>query len=168
MTAKLGSWILAILMTAAAPAAQAACDLGAGADATAAARAAQIGASLPLTYVGTFQWDGSPGVQHVTMSFSGCEVGGAVRLVGRGTYLDSGTNIDVIADVKGEAIVVVERNPRDGTGGFITAGRHRGDIAPDLSRICAVWVTDADGSTGRLRLGLTAADAEGCGAPFTS
>ena len=169
MTAGLRSWILGFLMMAALPAtASATCSFGPSADATAAAQSAQIGASLPLTYVGTFQWDGSPDVQHVTMAFSACEVGGAVRLLGRGAYLDSGTRIDVIADIKGDAIVVLERNPEGGLGGFITAGRHSGDIAPDLSRICAIWVTDADGSTGQLRLGRTEEDAARCGAAFTS
>jgi len=168
MRARLRSWVLAMAMAAAPSMAAAACTAGSGADPGVAAQAARIEAALPLTYVGTFQWDGSTGVQHVTMSFVDCVVDGSLRLVGRGAYLDSGTRIDVIADVVGSAIVLLERNPEGGKGGFITAGRHSGDIAPDLSRICAIWVTDGDGSTGRLRLGRTAEDAERCGVPQVS
>lgn len=157
-----------VLMMGLASTARAACDPGAAADPAMAAQAAQIGAALPLTYVGTFQWDGSDAVQDVTMSFSRCSIGSSIRLLGRGAYLDSGARIDVIADVAGTAIILLESNPEGGVGAFVTEGRHSGDIAPDLSRICAIWVTDRDGSTGRLRLGRMAEDAERCGVHFTS
>lgn len=146
--------------------AYAACDPGSASDPRLGVQAQQIGAVMPLSYVGTFQWDGSINRQPVAMSFSGCVVDGTVRLIGRGRYLLSGTEIDVVADVAGPDITLIERNPQGGHGAFIVAGHHEGEIAVDLSRICAIWVTDGNGQTGRLRLGRTEQDADACFKPL--
>jgi len=147
---------------AAAGAAQAGCDVGATANPAATVQAEAIAAALPLAYVGSFQWDGSADVQHVAFAFSGCVVGGKVGLIGSGVYLDSETRIDLVAEVAGPRITLFERNPEGGHVPFVVDGRHEGDIAVDLSRICAVWRMDDGSATGRLRLGRTPEDAEAC------
>lgn len=160
-------WALAVLIGIAMPgAAHALCDEGAAADQMSALQAQQIGQALPLAYVGTFQWDGDSREQPLTVYFYACELDGTVQLVGSGHYLHSDTRIDVIADVHGLSVVLVERNPQGGVGPFIVDGRHEGDIAPDLTRICAVWTTNDTGRTGRLRLGRTPEDAQGCFEPL--
>ncbi len=145
--------------------AEAGCGPGATTNPATAVQAEAIAAALPLAYVGNFQWDGSATVQPVAFAFSGCVVGGKVHLIGRGVYLDSGTNIDVVAEVAGSRITLIERNPEGGNGLFVIDGRHEGDLAIDLSRICAIWQMDDGSGTGRLRLGRTAEDAEQCFEP---
>jgi hypothetical protein len=151
---------------AAASGARAGCDLGATTDPATAAQAEAISAALPLAYVGSFQWDGSDELQRVAFSFSGCVVGGKVSLIGRGVYLESGTEITVVAEVVGPDITLFERDPEGGNGLFVTDGRHQGEIAVDLSRICAVWTMDDGSASGRLRLGVTLDDAELCFQPL--
>ncbi|MEZ5669423.1 MAG: hypothetical protein R3F55_18700 [Alphaproteobacteria bacterium] len=138
-----------------------ACE-GTTADPAIAAQAQAIGGALPLAYVGTFQWDGAPQGDPVAFTFTDCRIDGVILLNGTGQYLASGTTIDLLGRLAGGKIVLFEANPRDGRGGFVTDGRHHGSIAPDLSRICATWVTDVSGERGLLRLGFTAADAAAC------
>lgn len=149
-----------------ASAAEAGCDIGATTDPATAAQAEFIAAALPLAFVGSFQWDGSIDEQPVAFSFYGCVVGGKVRLIGQGLYVDSGTEITLVGEVSGAAITLYERDPRGGTAPFVIDGRHEGEIAPDLSRICAVWSMDDGSGSGRLRLGATPEDAARCFEPL--
>jgi len=158
--------LVGLLGVAGASAAEAGCDLGATTNPITAAQAEAISTALPLAYVGSFQWDGSAELQRVAFSFSGCVVGGKVSLIGRGVYLESGTEITLVAEVIGPDITLFERDPEGGNGLFVVDGRHQGEIAVDLSRICAVWTMDDGSASGRLRLGVTLDDADLCFRPL--
>lgn len=113
---------------------------------------------LPRHYEGTFQWRGTSDEQLVEIWFeyvSAADDGVAWLARGTGQYCASRvTHIDIKAriDIETHRFEMWESNPD--SDGFVTDGRHVGEMSSDFQQIEATWIGD-DGNQGTLRLTAT-------------
>lgn len=113
--------------------------------------------TLPRVWSGKFQWRGSQGFQHYTITFTCIEkrTDGRIEVSGPAEVLTGGaTRIEVraIIDPASRSVEMFEILTPVTVPGFTTDGSHRGALDAGLKRMRLEWTQNGTGAKGDLEL----------------
>jgi len=124
-----------------------------------AAEATELADALPRRFKGVYKWNDRKFGSDVVIKFTSVSAGnGLVWAEGEGRHVEddfrTDVGIEMVIDPQTRAVEMWEKSP-EGTRSnpkFTINGSYRGEIAPDLKTIRAVWTTSATGRKGALIL----------------